>query len=299
MSQRNRRIASAIKLVARATAIAWILAWWVWLIGYQHTFTEVDGQAYWGLDLDALYRGVRLGDQDAFLYSPAVAVLFLPFSLFPYDVFYALFSALNLAALVYLVGWELAAIGLFVVPISNEIARANIHLLMAVAIVVGFKHPTSWAWILLTKVTPGVGLIWFAVRREWRGLAMACGLTALIAAGTFAVLPELWIRWLTVLSDSASATGSNAITQLPLLPRLAIAAGVTVFAAWRGIPALVPVASLIALPAIWVNSLSMLVAVIPLLRRSWSKAPALRRDPDHLPIEAPAGSPRLAPDDPP
>ena len=62
-----------------------------------------------------------------------------------------LFAAVNLGALVYLVGWELAAISLFIVPVSNEIARGNIHLLLGLAIVVGFRYPAIWAWPLLTK----------------------------------------------------------------------------------------------------------------------------------------------------
>ena len=44
-----------------------------------------------------------------------------------------------------------------------------------VAIVLGFRWPFTWAFVLLTKVTPGVGLLWFAVRREWRSLAIALG----------------------------------------------------------------------------------------------------------------------------
>lgn len=296
--QRDRRLWRRVRLLTRVVAVAWIVAWWIWLIGYQQTFVEVDAEAYWDLRLDTLYQGARLGDQDAFLYSPAVALLFLPFSSIPYDAFYALFAAANLGALVYLVGWQLAAVSLFFVPVSNEIARGNIHLLLGTAIVLGFRYPASWAWPLLTKATPGVGLVWFAVRREWRNLAVALVTTALIAAITFVLVPELWIRWFALLAGNADATRPNAITQVPVLPRLVLAVGVTVLAAWRGIPALVPVASLIALPAIWVNSLAMLVAVIPLARQSWQAA-AARHDPDELPIEASTGSPRLAPEEPP
>ena len=36
----------------------------------------------------------------------------------------------------------------------------------------------SWAFVLLTKVTPGIGLLWFAIRRRWRDLAIALGVTA-------------------------------------------------------------------------------------------------------------------------
>ena len=287
-----------LKLVARAAAIGWIAAWWIWLIGYQHNFIEVDAEAYWGLDLASLYLGDRLGDQDAFLYSPAVALLFLPFSSIPYDVFYAVFAVINLAALVYLVGWEFAAIGLFILPISNEIARGNIHLLMGVAIVIGFRYPGSWAWLLLTKATPGVGIVWFAARREWRSLAIALIVTTGVVATTFVLLPELWIRWFAMLLDNANVGRPNAITDIPVLPRIAIATGILVLAAWRGVPAAVPVASLIALPAIWVNSLSILVAVIPLIPGFRRNAGSARTDPDHLPIEGGGRSPRLARDDP-
>ena len=282
-----------LRLGVRAAAVGWLVAWWIWLIGFQHTFVEVDGQAYWGLDLDALYRGVRLGDQDAFLYSPPVALLFLPFSLLPYDVFYALFAAINLGALVYLLGWELAALSLFVLPVSNEIARANMHLLIGVPIVVGFRHPTAWAWVVLTKVTPGIGLLWFAVRREWRALGVGLAATAAITVATFLVVPDLWFRWFDVLLGSANEVRPNAVTQIPVLPRVGIAAVLVVIAALRDRPALVVVACMIALPAIWVNSLAMLVAVVPLLRR-----PPGRGTPDELPIEGGGSSPRLTRDIP-
>ncbi len=47
---------------------------------------------------------------------------------------------------------------------------------------IGFRYPAAWSLILLTKITPGIGLLWFAVRREWRALAIALGATAAIAS---------------------------------------------------------------------------------------------------------------------
>ncbi len=46
---------------------------------------------------------------------------------------------------------------------------------MAAAIALGFRYPATWAFVLLAKVTPGIGLLWFLVRREWRNLAIALG----------------------------------------------------------------------------------------------------------------------------
>ena len=69
------------------------------------------------------------------------------------------------------------------VPVhAMEVAGGNVSLLLAVAIVVGFRWPAAWALVLLTKITPGIGLLWFAVRREWRHLAIALGATAAIVA---------------------------------------------------------------------------------------------------------------------
>ena len=198
----NRRL----RLVIRSVAVAWLIFFWIWLIGFQSTFLEVDAEAYHGLDFATLYQGVQLGDQDAFLYSPVVAWLFAPFSTIPYDVFYAILAAINLAALVWLLGWELAALSLLALPVSNEVARGNIHLLLAVAIVAGFRYPASWAWVLLTKVTPGVGLLWFAFRREWRRLAMAVGVTAAITLVSFAVASDLWLRWFELLAGNVETT---------------------------------------------------------------------------------------------
>jgi Glycosyltransferase family 87 len=267
------------RIAVRALAVAWLLFFWIWLIGFQSTFPEVDTEAYWRFDLASLYQGVRLGDQDAFLYSPVVAWLFLPFSALPYEAFYAILAAVNLAALVWLLGWELAAISIFAIPVSNEIARGNIHLMLAAAIVLGFRYPAAWAAVLMTKVTPGVGLLWFAFRREWRSLATAAGVTAAIAAISFVIAPGLWISWFAMLAGNVEATRPS-VLEIPVGPRLAIAALLLAVGVWRNRPAIVPVAAMLALPAIWVNSLAMLVAVIPLWRMGApSEVPRSQQEP--------------------
>jgi hypothetical protein len=63
-----------------------------------------------------------------------------------------------------------------------EIWGGNIEVLVALAVVLGFRWPAAWSFILLTKITPGVGLLWFAVRREWRSLAIVAVATGGIAA---------------------------------------------------------------------------------------------------------------------
>jgi hypothetical protein len=75
-------------------------------------------------------------------------------------------------------GWRRTLLVLAFPPVALELYHGNIHLLLAAAIGLGLRYPWTWAFVLLTKVTPGVGLIWFAVRREWRQLGIALGVTA-------------------------------------------------------------------------------------------------------------------------
>src|SRR5437867_3643636 len=77
----------------------------------------------------------------------------------------------------------------------------NIHFMLGAAIVLGFRWPTIWAFPLLTKVTPGVGLLWFAIRRDWRRLAIASGLTTAIGLASFALAPHLWFDWVARLRN--------------------------------------------------------------------------------------------------
>ena len=63
-------------------------------------------------------------------------------------------------------------------PVALEIYHGNIHLWIAAAIALGFRYPWTWGFVLLTKVTPGIGLLWFAVRREWQALGVALGAVA-------------------------------------------------------------------------------------------------------------------------
>ena len=68
-----------------------------------------------------------------------------------------------------------------------------------------FRWPGTWSFVLLTKVTPGIGLLWFAARREWRNLAIALGVTAAIVAVSMAIDPALWRSWIELLLREVSS----------------------------------------------------------------------------------------------
>jgi hypothetical protein len=139
-----------------------------------------------------------------------------------------------------------------------------------VAIVAGFRYPATWALMLLTKVTPGIGLLWFLVRREWRSLAMAVGVSAGIAAVSFFLDRSAWEEWIAILRSDLAVAGQASFQTpgwylaVPLLPRLAVAAVVAVVAALSDRRWLLPVAVAIALPVVWFNAMAVLAAVVPL-----------------------------------
>ena len=160
--------------------------------------TGQDARCYWQATLADPYLHSDWNDPIAYVYSPAFLQLVSPLTALPWQAFMAVWTALLLVAVRFLTGPRLLAAGLLFPFALMEVAGGNVSLLLAAAIVVGFRWPGAWSIVLLTKLTPGIGLLWFAVRREWRALAIALGVTAAIAAISFAILPDQWRTWLDV-----------------------------------------------------------------------------------------------------
>lgn len=235
-----------------------------------------DALAYWRPDLDDLYGGRQVGVMSTYLYSPAFAQLVWPLGLLPWPAFAAIWSAFNLGVLTWMVGPYLAAILFWIPgPVADEISTGNIHLLLAGAIVIGFRQPAAWAFPLLTKITPGIGLLWFVGARRWRSLALALGVTVVISAVSFLFASEAWVEWYETLrrSSAVPVTGEVAVIPGPLWMRTALAGGIAVVAGMGGIKWLVPVAATLALPVPWSSGLSLLVGSVALTRHRWSLLP--------------------------
>jgi hypothetical protein len=241
---------------------------------------SVDAYAYWSTRSGDFYASAQTGRIGAYLYSPAFAQLLTPLVVLPLAAFTALWTAINCAA-VWVIFGRYALASLLFLPIPFEIISGNVHLLYAVAIVIGFRWPAAWALMLLTKVTPGIGLLWFAGRREWRPMFLALAATGVIAAVSYLLDQASWARWIELLSFGAGTAGGGSLTTVgyyipvPLLPRLVLAAVVVLFASLTDRRWLVPVAVVLALPVIWSNSLAILAAVYPLWRT--------RSNPEELP----------------
>jgi hypothetical protein len=243
--------------------------------------TAQDARSYYGLNLDDLYTGRSDWNTiGAYPYSPAFAQLAYPLNLLPWPWFVAAWTAILIGAVWVLTGRELFLFGMLVGVM--EIAGGNISLLLAAAIVLGFRYPFTWAFVLLTKITPGIGLLWFVLRREWRQLAIALGATAAVVAVSFALMPHNWFAWIELLLANTGKGGTWAAIPIPLFVRAPVAIALLVWGAPRNQRWVVPVACMLALPALWYGSLSMLLGVIPLTTaeeraRAWARVRSLGR----------------------
>lgn len=253
--------------VLSAIALAAIVVVWISLLRGDY-FN--DARAYWSVDYSNLYGNSLVGRFGTYLYSPAFAQAMWPFTLMPWMVFAVFWSGLNLALLVWMARPVLAALFLFIPfsPVADEFSTGNIHLLLAAAIVIGFRFPASNALSLLTKVTPGVSVLWFLGASRLRDLGWLLGATAAIAAVSFLIAPQQWFDWIGLLraSSAVPVPADIGVIPGPLLVRVVVGAVVATGCGRLGWRWGMPVAATIALPVTWSSGLTILVALVPLYR---------------------------------
>lgn len=221
-----------------------------------------DARIYYDVDLETFGGGEIFGT--TFTYSPAAAWWIQPLQALPFEVFRTVVVAVNMAGFVYLIGPVFAAVVLLaqLLPVWMEFQQGNINFALGAALVLAFRHPGWYAFPLLTKVTPAVGLVWFAARREWRALVMATVVTLVVILPSVVLHASTWPTWFGALMANA---GADAQVGAPIILRAALAAAVIAWGARTDRPWTVPVAA--ALVA-HVNSGGWLIglAAVPLLR---------------------------------
>jgi hypothetical protein len=231
----------------------------------------MDARCYWVPSLSDPYVNSNWTEQIAYPYSPAFLQLLQPIRLLPWQAFMAVWAAILMAAMVYLTGPRLILLGLAFFGLM-EIWGGNIELLIALAVVLGFRWPAAWSFVLLTKITPGIGLLWFALRREWRSLAVALAATAAVVAVSAALAPDAWRRWVDVLTANAGKGGTWAAVPIPFLVRFPAALLLVAWGARTNRRWTVPVAAMLALTALWYGGLSIMLATLPLIgARTWTE----------------------------
>ena len=219
-----------------------------------------DARAYWTAWQGGMYDTPWLVN-GAYSYSPAFAQIMWPFTLLPWPVFAAGWTLGSIACLFWMrVPWMIAFPG-----VVDDILRGNIHVFLAAAIVLAIRgFPAAWTFGIITKVTPGIGILWHLLRAEWRNAAIALGVPFAIVALSFALSSHLWFEWFDFLETSVGASARISVLPLPLAVRVPIAAILIAFGARTNRAWLVPIGVMIALPNVWTTSTALLAGSVSL-----------------------------------
>jgi hypothetical protein len=219
----------------------------------------VDALCYWLTDPANPYNRAEY----QFVYPPVVAQLMAPLFDIPFALFALLLRVIEVASLVLLTG-PLAGALIFTTPVASEVNAANINLLIAVVMVLGFRWPALWAIPLLTKPSMGVGLLWFILRGDWRKAAIPIAIAGVLAGGSFLFDQRVWLQWVDFLAHSTPPVGEWPYPY-PIWARLPISLVLVVWGARTNRPWTVALASALALPRLYYQSPAILIALVPLV----------------------------------
>lgn len=229
---------------------------------------DTDAFAYWNAWHAGLYAG-HWPLAGAYIYSPAFAQFPLwPLAQLPFGWFVVILAAVQTFALVAVLRpvpalllvalpwWPYAH---YLNPVQGSLFSGNVDVLLGALAALAVRYPLVWVVLLLTKVTPGVGLLWFALRREWRPLGIAIGTTAVVAAVSFVIAPGLWFDWIAALRETGDPTYMAPLIPWPLAVRLPLAAILVAWGARTDRAWTVPLAAGLALPQLGYGSYAVMV----------------------------------------
>jgi hypothetical protein len=206
----------------------------------------------------------------AYHYPPPMAQVLAPISLVvPALAYVVIFRVLMLLAL-----WELAGRSMLkmlaliaFVPIAVAVRIENVEIFMALAIVLGLRR---WPWLFaigaLIKVSPGLGIIYLAMRRRWRDFAISVLVGAVITGISVALAPDLWRSSLDAITGRTNMIG-NSLIPVPYAFRAAAGFVLTVVAGHLGRrrgELLLVGAITIANPGLSLQGFAVLAAAIPI-----------------------------------
>jgi len=229
-----------------------------------------DEHAYWTA-AQRLVAGEPLYDPDAlanqpfaYWYPPVLAQVLAPITLF-------------VPAPVFTIAWTVLVAFL---PVALELRVRNVHFLIAVLTVLALRR--SWVfWIpaVAIKIGPVVGLVYLLAAGRWREAVMV-GIAGLaVVAVSVALAPAAWLGFLEIATRRAGSDAGGWFG-IPYSARLGAGVILAALAGRRGGRAgeiALVIAILVANPTLWANSLSLLLAIIPLSRQP--EAPRVTEDP--------------------
>ncbi len=262
------KFADKFPLLARVVVVGvWLEGAFVAFLGIFRPLSAnhlgADAHAYWLTGQGSVMYDKAPGQIDAYLYSPAFTAGIHPLALLPWPAFLAVWICLQSAVLVWLliplrIKWSIP-IFMFCVP---ELVNGNIYILLAAAAVIGLRQPAIWAFPILTKITGGIGLLWFAVRGEWKRVAQGVGASIAIVSVSYLLVPNEWHAWLDFLVAHRDGTRDGGIS---FLLRCCLAVVLIVIGARKQWSWLVAPAMVLVAPALAFTTLTILTAIPRLL----------------------------------
>jgi hypothetical protein len=238
----------------------------VFVMGYGQHLEAPDARVYWEVRLPGAYtEGGTLYDY-VFHYSPAFAWWIGPLQWVDFPTFATLVMAGQVAGLAYLVKppIALALMAAQVPVIWYTVTGGGLDLIAAAIFALALSRPALWSILLLSKVTPGIGVAWHLFRGEWRSLAIAVLATLAVAVPALILFPAEWWTFGQHLLIDAHDDG---IARTPVAIRIALALALIGYAARTDRIYLVPVG--VALVAhTQAGGYLIALAAIPLWRSS-------------------------------
>jgi hypothetical protein len=240
-----------------------------------------DNLAYWlagqrlAAGLPVYVSGEAAFAPYAYHYPPPLAQALAPLTMVvPTLAYLVAYRALEL-----LVTWDLAGRRMLpmlaliaVLPVAVELRFENVHLFVALGIVVGLRR---WPWLFavgaVVKLSPGLGIVYLLLRRRWRDAVVASVIGLVIVGVSGALDANLWRAWLDSVLGRADIVG-NSLLPFPYVARgcrtrAAVAGG----AIGRRRGELVLVLGIaLANPGLAMNGLAVFAAALPI----WLAGPA-------------------------
>ncbi len=206
----------------------------------------------------------------AYHYPPPLAQVLAPLTLvIPAVAYLVIYRSLMILALWDLAGrrmLQMLALLAFV-PVTVALRVENVDIFMAIAIVLGLRR---WPWLFaigtLIKVSPGLGIVYLAMRRRWRDVMVSIVVGAVITGVSVAIAPDLWRAWLDAIADRGGIIG-NSLLPVPYAARaiagFALAAVGGLLGRRRG-ELLLVAGMTIGNPGLALNGFAVLAAAIPI-----------------------------------
>ena len=238
-------------------------------IGYDAHSYYVAGQNV--LHGQPLYWPTAIDSYGPYRYPPLFAQMWAPFTLLPELAFHWLWRAVCAACLYYLAGsWR--AVGLWLLfPLTlSELSSANVTFPVAAMTLAAFRGDVRWLpWAAFLKIGPILAFPYIWLRRPERRRTLVASILVLLGIVVVSVIadPASWRLYVESLGwqGVSELRGGGLFSIMPtaagdFLLRAGIAVALVAVAVARDWSPLAYVATVVAVPTLWLSRLSVLLA---------------------------------------